>query len=69
MDSKFNKEVGNRIKKLRQKTNLTQAQVAEKAGININYFAVIERGEVTTSPVNLKKISKVLGVSVSDIIG
>lgn len=69
MDSKFNKEVGNRIKKLRQKTGLTQAQVAKEARININYFAVIERGEVTTSPVNLKKISKVLGVSVSEIIG
>lgn len=69
MDSKFNKEVGKRIRTLRQKAGLTQAQVAEKAGININYFAVIERGEVTTSPVNLKKISKVLSVSVSDIIG
>jgi len=69
MDSKFNKEVGKRIRTLRQKAGLTQAQVAEKAGININYFAVIERGEVATSPVNLKKISKVLSVSVSDIIG
>lgn len=68
MDSKFNKEVGKRIRTFREKAGLTQAEVAKEAGININYFAVIERGEVTTSPVNLKKISRVLGVDISKII-
>ncbi len=69
MDSpKFRENVGKNIKKLREKANLTQAEVAKKAGININYFAVIERGEVTTSIEKLTKISKALKVDVSEII-
>ena len=70
MDSiKFREQVGKRIRTIREKSNLTQAEVAKKAGININYFAVIERGEVTTSSEKLKKISDALGVDVSKITG
>ena len=66
--SKFREDVGKRIKAVREKANLTQAEVAKKVGMNTNYFAVIERGEVTTSPENLAKISKALGVDISEII-
>lgn len=70
MDStKFRQEVGKRIKTIREKSKMTQAEVAKKAGLNINYFAVIERGEVTTSSEKLKKISDVLDVDVSRITG
>lgn len=70
MDSlKFRQETGKRIKTIREKTNMTQAEVAKKAGINVNYFAVIERGEVTTSSEKLKKISDALEVDVSKITG
>ncbi len=65
----FREQVGKRIKTIREKANLTQAEVAKKAGININYFAVIERGEVTTSSEKLKKISDALGVDVSKVTG
>jgi len=68
MDSqKFRENVGKNIKRIREKANLTQAEVAKKAGINVNYFAVIERGEVTTSSEKLTKIAVALGVSVADI--
>ena len=68
MDSpKFRQEVGKRIKTIREKANMTQAEVANKAGINVNYFAVIERGEVTTSSEKLKKISDALRVDISKI--
>ena len=66
--SKFREDIGKRIKAAREKANLTQVDVAKKVGMNINYFAVIERGEVTTSPENLAKISKALGVDISEII-
>jgi transcriptional regulator with XRE-family HTH domain len=70
MDSvKFRQEVGKRIRTIREKSNLTQAEVAKKAKLNVNYFAVIERGEVTTSSEKLKKISDALGVDVSKITG
>ncbi len=70
MDSSgFSEKVGKRIKTLRLKANLTQAAVAKKAKLNINYFAVIERGEVTTSSEKLKKISDALDVDISKITG
>lgn len=64
---KFRKEVGERIKAARLKGKLTQAEVAKKAGINTNYYSVIERGEVNTTLEKLQKISKALGLDVSDI--
>jgi len=70
MDSvKFREQVGKRIKTIREESKLTQAEVAKKAKLNVNYFAVIERGEVTTSSEKLKKISDALGVDVSKITG
>jgi len=68
MDSSYKVIYGKNIKKLRERANLTQAVVAKKAGINVNYFAVIERGEVATSPDNLLRISKALGVNISEIM-
>lgn len=68
MDSSYKEIYGKNIKKLREKAKLTQAELAKKAGIKTNYFAVIERGEVATSPDNLLKISKALGVDISEII-
>ncbi|HYM65501.1 MAG TPA: helix-turn-helix transcriptional regulator [Candidatus Sulfotelmatobacter sp.] len=67
--SKFREDIGEKIKSIRKKANLTQAEVAKKAGLNVNYFAVIERGEVTTSSEKLKKISDALKVDISQITG
>lgn len=63
MDS--NKDVeklSNLIKSAREKKNLTQVQVAEKAGLNTNYYSVIERGETNPSYTTLKKIGEVLDI-------
>ncbi len=68
MHSSYKEIYGKNIKKLRGKAKLTQAEVARKAGIKTNYFAVIERGEVSTSPDNLLKISRALGVDISEIM-
>ncbi|HSW98179.1 MAG TPA: helix-turn-helix transcriptional regulator [Candidatus Saccharimonadales bacterium] len=68
MDSpKFGIEMGKRIKQIREEANLTQAQVAKKAGMKANYFAVIERGEVVTSSEKIKNIANALGVDISRI--
>ena len=68
MDSSaFREEVGRRIRKARKKAKLTQAEAAKKAGMKTNYFAVIERGEVTTSGQKLKDISKALGTSIDEL--
>lgn len=61
MDS-TTKELISRFRKERLKKKLTQEQVAKKANINVNYYAVIERGEVNTSADKLTKIADALGI-------
>lgn len=60
-------EIGKNLKKAREKMKLTQSEVAEKAGINVNYYARIERGDARASTDVLKEIARVLKVKSSDI--
>lgn len=39
-------KIGKRLKEARLRLNLTQLEVAEKAGVSRNYYSRIERGEV-----------------------
>ena len=61
-------QLGKNIKKARQKAGLTQAQLAQKAGIHVNYYARVERGEVNPSVDIVKNIAKALKVKSSDIL-
>lgn len=61
-------ELGKNIKKARQKSKLTQAELAEKAGIHTNYYARLERGEVNPSMEIVENIAKALKVKSSDIM-
>ncbi len=60
--------IGKNIKKVRFKAKIMQAKVAEKACINTNYYARIERGEVNPSIEILEAIAKALKVKSSEII-
>lgn len=62
------KKLGHNLKLARKKVKLTQAELAEKAGINTNYYARIERDEETPSLETLKKLTKILKVKSSDIL-
>lgn len=61
------KEIGIKIKEIRENKGLTQEDVAKRAGMKANYFAKIERGTIGTAPEKLDSIVKALGVKVSDI--
>lgn len=61
-------KIGSNIKKAREKSGLTQVEVAEKVGIHSNFFARVERGEETLSLETLEKIAKVLKVRSSEIL-
>ena len=56
------KKLGEKIRQAREKARLTQTEVAEKAGINVSYYAQIERGEVNLSIDKLQSIAKVLNI-------
>lgn len=61
-------QLGRNIKRARQNAKLTQAEVADKANIHVNYFARIERGEVNPSYEILESIAKALKVRLSYIV-
>ena len=46
---KSRKELGEKLHKVRETLDLTQADVAEKADLHANYYARIERGEENPS--------------------
>ena len=48
------------LKDAREKAGLTQAEAAEKAGIHFNYYARVERGEVTPRVDIVEKIARAL---------
>lgn len=62
------KHIGQVLRAARARTNLTQAQVAKRAGTNTNYYAKLERGEAIPSLMMLEKIVKTLGVKSSDVL-
>ena len=61
------KYVGTSLKKNRLNQRLTQVELAEKVGTDANYYAKIERGEVTPSLTILIKIVLALDVAFTDI--
>ncbi len=63
---KFTK-LGNKLKKARLALNLTQAQVAEKSGVHVNFYARLERGEENVSYDNLDEIMKAVGLTSLEI--
>ena len=62
------RKVGGTLKKLRKSLGLTQAQVAEKAGISSNYYSMIERDQKDNLSSNtMKGIAKALKLDTSEI--
>jgi len=61
-------EISKKIKQVREAKNLTQAELADIAGINVNYFAMIERGEVNFTFDKLFRIIKALKVKSAQVL-
>ncbi len=61
-------KVAKKIKETRVRLGFTQAEVAEKAGVNTNYYACIERGEVNPSLEKIQAIAKALGLKSFDVM-
>lgn len=67
-DEKTTLEIARKIKEIRERKGLTQAEVAKKAGLDSNSYAKIERGDNRPYGITLVKICKALGVKSSDIL-
>ena len=55
-------QLGRNIKMFRVSSNLTQEELAEKAGISVTYLGAIERGEKWPGPETLSEIARTLKV-------
>lgn len=59
------KEIGTRIRKLRESKDYTQDNMATELDITAGAYAKIERGETDPSATRLLKIAEILGVDVA----
>lgn len=57
------------LKQLRREHHLTQVELANKAELNSNYYAKVERGTSVPSLKTVYKLSKALKVTATDILG
>jgi transcriptional regulator with XRE-family HTH domain len=57
-----------RLKQLRAKKGLTQLMLAKKAGLTLAYIGRLETGHYDPQLSTLRKLSRVLGVSISDLV-
>lgn len=62
------KELGKRIRRLRNERGLTQERLAEAANLSVDTVRRLERGRFSPSFATLRKISRGLGVSVIGLI-
>ncbi len=60
-------ELGNRIRKLRKYTGLSQEKFALKIGMDRTYYASVENGKRNISIVNIKKIADGFSISISEL--
>ncbi len=57
-------DIAKQVRKAREEKGLTQAEVAQKAELTLNYYAMIERAEVNVSTDKLAKICKALEITI-----
>ena len=67
MDKTILKKFGERVKKERLKQNLSQEELAARAGVHRTYIGMIERAEKNITLKNIEKIAKALGISITDL--
>jgi len=59
--------LGDRIRKLRKACGWTQAEMAERIGIDRSFLADVERGKRNISILNLELIAKGFRISLSQL--
>ena len=61
------KQFGEQVRKLRLAMDLSQEELAFKAGVHRTYLGSIERGERNPSLKNIAAIAKALNISLSEL--
>ena len=67
-DAKTLKEIGNRLKEIREKKNLSQEEAAKACKISVTYFAEVERGERNLGATKIESLCKGLNIKSSQLL-
>ena len=59
---------GNKVRKERAKLELSQEELATKAGVHRTYIGMIERAEKNITLINIEKIATALGLEIGDLL-
>lgn len=57
---------GNKVRDERAKLDISQEQLASRAGVHRTYIGMIERGEKNITLENIEKVAGALGLKISD---
>lgn len=68
MRSRTLKTLGRRIRARREALGLSQEKLGELADLHRNLIGMIERGETNPTTMNLQKIAKALGTTMSELL-
>jgi len=65
-DSDILKKFGDKVRDIRKQLNLSQEELADKAGVHRTYIGMIERAEKNITLLNIEKIAIALEMNISD---
>lgn len=60
-------EFGKKVRQERLKQNLSQEELAEKAGVHRTYIGMIERAEKNITLTNINKIATALNIKIAGL--
>lgn len=66
-DQQFLQQLGSRIRELRLEHGLSQEKLSFECNLDRTYIGSVERGERNIAAINLKKVSKALNISISEL--
>lgn len=64
----FLRELGDRIRNIRQAQGLTQADLGKRCGLHRTFVGSVERGERNLSILNLRLIARKLQVKIEELV-
>lgn len=62
------KKFGEQVRQLRKQKDISQEELAHRAGLHRTYIGMIERAEKNVTLLNIEKIAVALDVPISDLL-